>query len=523
MLVRRGLAVATELLGGREAGAVVSFVHRGRQHDSFFKRHVFRLRVPTRHASSSSTKTGDGDHRALATRLGIYTTHETSRGSPLFLPDGAHILVKLQEFLRAQYAIFGFEEVVTPVIYKQSLWEQSGHWDNYGSDMYEVVGRGASGHTEGKERGEEEKFGLKPMNCPGHCLLYGAKPRMASHLPVRFADFSPLHRNEISGALTGLTRLRRFHQDDGHIFCREDQVGAEIRKTLQLVHRVYSAFGLRSYSLVLSTRPEDKYIGNVETWDRAEAQLRDALNASGVQWQLNPHDGAFYGPKIDVIVQDRNAKHHQTATIQLDFQLPERFQLQYAEAASTQINDPSPSHKQPVLIHRAVLGSLERFLALLLEHTQGHLPLWLSPRQVRVLTVLSSAEATAYAQRAAAELRGFETVSDDAAAAPDLQPLAKERVCVDLDVRAETFSKKIRDARRDNCRILVTVGPDDVAAHTVTANFKALTNLAPVATALEELRVPVPLGNDQEPRWDRVRLTPTQLRTLILKLTSLYL
>ena len=492
---------------------------------------------------------GNLDHRQLAQTLNIYTTHATSRGSPLFFPDGAHVLLKLQEFLRAQYAVFGFEEVITPVIYKQSLWEQSGHWQNYGKDMFEVVGRGASGETAGKEIGENERFGLKPMNCPGHCLLYKAQNHSARNLPIRYADFSPLHRNEISGALTGLTRVRRFHQDDGHIFCREDQVGAEIQKTLQLVGRVYQAFGLGPFHLVLSTRDEQNYMGTVATWDRAEAQLTEALQASGIEWTLNTADAAFYGPKIDVMLRDRNGKEHQTATIQLDFQLPERFGLEYSPTSATKdaedeqraellnivretaatgaqaaVNplataDKAASLHRPVLIHRAILGSLERFLALLLEHTQGRLPLWLSPRQVHIMTVRSGPELVAYAEHVATQIRGFAVATDEESAA-ELQPLGTERINATVNAAAQPLPRKVAIAHDALYCILVTVGQDDSAAGTVTVDLSRMSDTEPVALGLHALGVPVP-RNTKELR--RVRMTAAQLRSLILRLTAQYL
>ena len=260
------------------------------------------------------------DHRTLAATHNLFVTSPYSPGSPLILPNGAYVFQKLQAFLRAQYPQFGFQEVITPIIYKKSLWEKSGHWQNYAEDMFSVEGRDKKGE-------EEEEMGLKPMNCPGHCLLYSTDIKSYRDLPVRLADFSALHRNEISGSLTGLTRVRRFHQDDAHIFCRPDQILSEIEQTLKFVSMVYETFGLGPYKLLLSTRPKDSFIGSIEEWDRAEAQLTTALNNIGGEWAVNEGDGAFYGPKIDIVLKDSNGKEHQTATIQLDFQLPQRFDL----------------------------------------------------------------------------------------------------------------------------------------------------------------------------------------------------
>ncbi|KAL8828165.1 MAG: hypothetical protein Q9191_002753, partial [Dirinaria sp. TL-2023a] len=238
------------------------------------------------------------DHRDLGTQLSLFTGHPSSPGSPIFHPDGAHIFLKLQSFLRAQYPFFGIREVITPNLYKKELWQQSGHWENYQDAMFAV--KGGSG-TVG---GEDSNYSLKPMNCPGHCLLYKSQKHSFRELPIRYADFSPLHRDEISGSLSGLTRVRRFHQDDGHIFCMPEQVKAEIRSTLKFVDLTYDTLNVGPYKLVLSTRPDKDFIGTPEKWDMAERQLKEALDESGRPWGLNPGDGAFYGPKIDIILQD---------------------------------------------------------------------------------------------------------------------------------------------------------------------------------------------------------------------------
>jgi threonyl-tRNA synthetase len=241
------------------------------------------------------------DHRTLAQAHNLFITSPYSPGSPLILPNGAYVFQKLQSFLRAQYPQFGFQEVITPIIYKKSLWQISGHWENYAEDMFSVKGRGATGQAEQAQIGGDEEFGLKPMNCPGHCLLFRDEIKSYRDLPIRYADFSALHRNEVSGSLTGLTRVRRFHQDDAHIFCRPDQILSEIEQTLKFVGMVYDTFGLGPYKLLLSTRPKDSFIGTVDEWDRAENQLSTALDNIGSEWAINEGDGAFYGPKIDII------------------------------------------------------------------------------------------------------------------------------------------------------------------------------------------------------------------------------
>ncbi|KAJ9646431.1 hypothetical protein H2199_002480 [Coniosporium tulheliwenetii] len=394
-------------------------------------------------------------------------------GSPLFLPNGAAMFNKLADFLRAQYPNFGFREVITPTIYKKSLWQTSGHWDNYADDMFEVRGRGATGQTENAREGQDEEFGLKPMNCPGHCLLFKSEKRSYRDLPIRYADFSALHRNEVSGALSGLTRVRRFHQDDGHIFCRPSQILEEIKLTLDFVGMVYKTFGLGPYKLVLSTRPADHYIGTPEEWGRAEDQLKAALDASGRDWSINEGDGAFYGPKIDIILKDSDGKEHQTATIQLDFQLPQRFELEYTAPAPelerrgevTPDTDPALLFESgpvtPVIIHRAILGSLERFLSLLIEHYDGKYPFWLSPRQAIVLSVSQEPAELKYVDEVTKQL-SKQWYGDRPA------PLDHIYHNVDQDTSARSLGKKIREAKSKGYNFIAVVGPNDVAKGTLT-------------------------------------------------------
>jgi threonyl-tRNA synthetase len=399
-----------------------------------------------------------------------------SPGSPLLLPNGAHIFNKLQNFLRAQYPQFGYKEVITPNIYKKSLWEKSGHWENYAEDMFSVQGRGATGQTENAQVGEDEEFGLKPMNCPGHCLLFRGEGDIKSYrdLPVRFADFSSLHRNEVSGSLTGLTRVRRFHQDDAHIFCRPDQILSEIEQTLRFVGMVYDTFKLGPYKLLLSTRPEDHFIGTEEEWSRAEEQLTTALNNSGREWAINKGDGAFYGPKIDIILKDAMGKEHQTATIQLDFQLPQRFDLKYQaspqelEAGPISAGDKNidPSMRRPVIIHRAIYGSLERFMALLLEHYAGVFPFWLSPRPALIMTLNDDPELLAYAARVKDTLAGLPKTSPGQEK-PTPQKLHDTHIPVDIDSSARTLGRKFHDARQKKYNHVVIIGPEEVASKTV--------------------------------------------------------
>lgn len=284
------------------------------------------------------------DHRKIGKEQELFFFHELSPGSCFFLPHGTRIYNALVDLIKSEYHQRGFTEVVTPNIYNVKLWETSGHWNNYKENMFSF-------------EAEKETFALKPMNCPGHCVMFGIRDRSFRELPIRFADFGVLHRNELSGALTGLTRVRRFQQDDAHIFCRNDQLESEMTSCLEFLKHIYGIFGF-SFSLKLSTRPE-KYLGEIETWDKAEKMLEESLNKFGSPWELNAGDGAFYGPKIDITIKDALGRRHQCATIQLDFQLPQRFDLSYASGATDQ------AVHRPVIIHRAILGSVERMVAIL--------------------------------------------------------------------------------------------------------------------------------------------------------------
>ena len=406
------------------------------------------------------------DHRQLGIDQELFTTSFYSPGSPILLPNGTRMFNKLTNYLRREYQKYGFDEVITPTIWKKELWEKSGHWENYADDMYMVTGRGALG----KEEGHDWDYGLKPMNCPGHCLIFASKLRSYRDLPIRYADFSPLHRNELSGALSGLTRVRRFHQDDGHIFCRPSQIKEEISKTLLFIKQVYRVLGLGPYRLALSTRPENHFIGTLEEWANAESGLRECLEESGLPWTINKEDGAFYGPKIDIILKDSDGKEHQTATIQLDFQLPKRFDLEY--------QSPAPEFEQrglstddlellvvqgpvtPVLIHRAVLGSVERMMALLIEHYNGKWPFWLEPRQMRIITINDqSPKVIEFAQSARKSLLKMDGV---------------QSLSVDLDSSRRPLKKKIAEAKSKGYSIIAVVGRNNLETETLNVDFSNL-------------------------------------------------
>ncbi|KAJ1872803.1 threonyl-tRNA synthetase [Coemansia sp. RSA 990] len=394
------------------------------------------------------------DHRKIGREQELFFFHELSPGSAFFLPHGARIYNTLMDFIRGKYWERGFQEVVSPNMYNIKLWEQSGHWQNYQEDMFGL-------------EVEKEKFALKPMNCPGHCLMFGMRDRSYRELPLRFADFGVLHRNEASGALSGLTRVRRFQQDDAHIFCLQDQVKSEMQGALDFLRDVYSTFGF-TFALKLSTRP-DKYLGEIAVWDQAEKQLAEALDGFGSPWELNPGDGAFYGPKIDITIRDALGRAFQCATIQLDFQLPERFQLQVRAPGASEDTE----FQRPVIIHRAVLGSIERMIAILTENFAGKWPMWLSPRQVMVVPVTSVVYE--YAEQVK-------------------QQLHEAGLFVEVDVSADTLNKKIRNAELAQYNFICVVGVQEKEEGSVNVRCrddvgtKAKGQTIPMATFIQQLQ-----------------------------------
>eukprot|EP00371_Babesia_bovis_P002093 XP_001610740.1 threonyl-tRNA synthetase [Babesia bovis T2Bo] len=313
------------------------------------------------------------DHRLLGTTLNLFHFDNIhSPGSCFWLPNGAKIYNRLVDFMRENYRLRGYQEVITPNIYSCELWKTSGHYDNYKENMYMFTV-------------DEAEWGMKGMNCPGHCLMFKHMNPSYRQLPLRFADFGVLHRNELTGSLSGLTRVRRFQQDDAHIFCTPEQISAEVLSMLKFIDDVYSLFNFE-YNFKLSTKPA-KALGDDELWNKAEAGLQDALEKCGRPWTLNPGDGAFYGPKIDVILLDSLEREHQCGTVQLDFNLPIRFNLGYRDKDSEDNTDCKRGYSRPVIVHRAIFGSLERFIAIVIEHMKGKLPFWLSPTQVAVLPI----------------------------------------------------------------------------------------------------------------------------------------
>lgn len=334
------------------------------------------------------------------------------------------------------------------------------------------------------------------MNCPGHCLLFRDEIKSYRDLPIRYADFSALHRNEVSGSLTGLTRVRRFHQDDAHIFCRPDQILPEIEQTLKFVGMVYNTFGLGPYKLLLSTRPKDSFIGTIEEWERAEQQLSTALDSIGSEWAINEGDGAFYGPKIDIILKDSNGKEHQTATIQLDFQLPQRFDLQYqaspeeleAGTQNTMETGLDPSLRRPVMIHRAIYGSIERFMALLIEHYAGEYPFWLSPRPATILSLNADAKVQAHIERVKAVMSGLEAhdaPSTTSLSLPKPLPLSTIHLPIEVDTSDRSLGKKVVEARSKKYNHMIVVGGKEAENDAVSLKIMNQPNKAATIWVLE--------------------------------------
>jgi threonyl-tRNA synthetase len=369
------------------------------------------------------------DHRVVGQNQELFFFHPLSPGSCFFLPHGTRIYNTLMNFIRNEYRKRGYHEVITPNMFNMQLWEKSGHAANYKENMFvfEV---------------EKQEFGLKPMNCPGHCLMFEHRVRSYRELPLRLADFGVLHRNELSGALTGLTRVRRFQQDDAHIFCKESQIKDEVGGVLDFLQYAYDIFGF-TFELELSTMPE-KHLGDLETWQRAEAALTEALNAFGKPWQINEGDGAFYGPKIDITVFDALKRKFQCATIQLDFQLPIRFDLSYS-------TEDEAKRERPVMIHRAILGSVERMLAILLEHYAGKWPFWLSPRQAIVCPV--SEKSSDYALRVRDQIH-------------------QAGYFVDVDTSDRKIQKKVREAQLSQYNYILVVGEEEANTGQVSVRIR---------------------------------------------------
>ena len=380
------------------------------------------------------------DHRRLGQELDLFSMHPTAPASPFFHPKGTTVYNELVDFVRGLYEQYGYSEVVTPQILDVDLWHTSGHYANYRENMYftEVDGR---------------QFAVKPMNCPTHCLIFGTRLRSYRDLPIRYADFGRLHRYERSGVVSGLTRVRTFCQDDAHIFCTQAQVEEEVLAVVDMIRTVYETFGFDNVVIEVSTRPE-KRLGSDELWDQAEGALKKALERRDIAYEVNEGDGAFYGPKIDFQVHDVLGRSWQLGTVQLDYQLPERFELKYIGADSDE--------HRPVMIHRAMLGSLERFFGILIEHTAGAFPAWLAPVQAVVLPV--SEKFLDYGRKVEAELR-----------AAGLR--------AELDDRGEKLGYKIREAQLQKVPYMLVIGAREQEAGAVNLRLRTGEELGELSVA----------------------------------------
>jgi len=389
------------------------------------------------------------DHRKLGKELGLFIFHGWAPGATFWDGKGTLLYNTLAQYMREVLLPTGWIEVKTPLVYNKALWETSGHWQHYRQNMFLI-------------ESENEQMGMKAMNCPGQYLLYASRTHSYRELPLRFHEQTPLHRNEASGVLSGLTRVRQFSQDDGHSFVMQEQIGDDVEKMLGMVRRVYGDFGL-DYTAKLSTRPAE-FMGEIATWDSAEAQLKSALEKAGQAYTINEGDGAFYGPKIDFDITDAIGRKWQCATIQLDYNAPERFDLKYIGADNHE--------HRPVVIHRAIFGSFERFIALLIEHYAGAFPLWLAPVQAVVLPI--SDRHLAYA-----------ALIRDRLTAAGLR--------VDLDERQEKIGYKIREAQLQKIPYMLVVGDKEAAESTVSVRTRtggdqgASTVSDFVAKALDEI------------------------------------
>jgi threonyl-tRNA synthetase len=393
------------------------------------------------------------DHRKLGPELGLFMLREEAPGMPFWLPQGTVLLDLIQAEVREQLDRRGYEEIKTPHLLDEELWHRSGHWDNYVEHMY---------FTQAGER----TFALRPMNCPGACLTFGSGRHSYRELPLRLAEFGQVYRNELEGVLHGLLRVRSFVQDDAHIYCTEDQVTEEVVGICEAIDQLYERFGFEDVRVELSTRPE-KSIGTEEQWGKAESALREALEKQNREYQLNEAEGAFYGPKIDFHVTDALGRSWQCGTCQLDFFMPERFDLSYTGA------DNAPH--RPVMIHRALLGSMERFAGVLIEHYAGRFPLWLAPTQVIVLPVAD--RHNDYAAKVTEELRGA-------------------GIRIRVDERTESVGRKIRDAELARAPYMLVVGDKEEEAGRVAVRSHAEGELDPmtVADLVERLGAEIAAG-----------------------------
>ncbi|MHC4942653.1 MAG: threonine--tRNA ligase [Planctomycetota bacterium] len=359
------------------------------------------------------------DHRKIGKQLDLFSFHPEAPASPFFHPKGAFLYNTLVNHIRGLYKEYGYEEVITPQILTTDLWHRSGHYENYQENMFFT-------------NFDEREYAVKPMNCPTHALIFGTKIRSYRDLPIRLADFGRLHRYELSGVTAGLTRVRTFAQDDAHIFCMQEQIEQEVNSLIEMYLKTYRLFGFDDCKIYLATKPE-KYIGSDEIWEYSEKALQGVMEKSDHPFQIDPGEGVFYGPKIDFKVYDAMRREWQLGTIQLDFSMPERFDLEYTAQSGNRL--------RPVMIHRAMLGSIERFLGVYIEHTAGNFPLWLNPVQVRIIAVSDS------------HIEYCEKIE---------QELASRKYRVETDFRNETIGHKIREATLEKVSFMIIIGDREI-------------------------------------------------------------
>ncbi len=374
------------------------------------------------------------DHRRLGQELGLFFFDRLAPASPFFLPKGAALANALTAYVRGLYERYGYQEVITPQVFDAELWKRSGHYDNYRENMYFTYV-------------DDQEFAVKPMNCPAAALLYGSQLHSYRELPLRYADFGRLHRYERSGVTHGLTRVRTFSQDDAHIFCAPEQVESEVASFIGMTQETFGVFGFDDVRVALSLRPEQR-IGADDLWDAAEGALASALDGRGMEYELAQGEGAFYGPKIDFFVADAIGREWQLSTVQLDYNLPERFDLEFV--------DSDGARKRPVVIHRAMLGSLERFLGVIIEHYGGAFPVWLAPVQAEIIPIAD--RHLAYAEQARERLEAA-------------------GVRAHVDARSERMNAKIRDAQLQKTPYMLVVGDKEAEAGGAAARLRSGENL----------------------------------------------
>ncbi len=445
-LCRGGHTERTGQLGAFRLDRVAGAYWRGDEHNTMLQR-VYGLLFETQEELDAFVEAREEaerrDHRRLGRELDLFHLDPVSPGSPFYHPKGTVLYNGLIDYMRDLYREYDYREVITPQLFTAGLWKTSGHYQNFADDMF-LFGE------------EENELGIKPMNCPGHCHYYASGLYSYRDLPLRLAEFSRLHRNERSGVLSGLTRVRSFAQDDAHIYCTDEQFAGEVRAVFQMSERVYSDLGLGDARIRLATRPDDKYIGEPSDWERGERLLAEAVTGAGKEFELAPGEGAFYGPKLEFHFEDALGRSWQLGTLQVDLGMPARFGLTYVGADGAE--------HQPMMLHRAILGSLERFLAIYVEHTAGAFPLWLAPVQAVVIPIADRHAEYAEEVRAA---------------------LATRRLRVEVDGSSNRMNAKIREAQLQKVPYMLVVGDREAEARAVAVRTRGGGDLG--ALALEEL------------------------------------